>query len=151
MTNLGRETTYGVDRAELAPRVSAAWSPSFEHGRLGRIFGRGRGVLRGGYGLRFDRTNLTTSFDLPLEGIGFTEALRLSPRNSQGEPFRMGIDGPTPLPEMAPGTAPIVPAKDGSPVSGPTSSLLPAALVTITPPDPSAGRSSFWRFQWSSR
>ena len=112
--NLGRETTYETNHGNIAPRISAAWSPSFERGLLGKIFGTRKGVLRGGYGLLYDRTNLTTSFDLPRVGIGFTESLTLSPRNSQSQPFRVGIDGPMPLPEMAPATAPIVPGTNGS-------------------------------------
>jgi len=42
------------DTNNVAPRIGAAWSPS-PNGGLGRVlFGDGRGVLRGGYGIAYD-------------------------------------------------------------------------------------------------
>jgi hypothetical protein len=42
------------DNDNVAPRAGFAWSPSADSGVLGVLFGDGRGVLRGGYGIAYD-------------------------------------------------------------------------------------------------
>jgi len=56
---------YDWDYNNWSPRISAAWSPHFKEGILGRIFGDGKLVVRGGYSLVYDRmgNGLVTNFD----------------------------------------------------------------------------------------
>jgi outer membrane receptor protein involved in Fe transport len=42
------------DRNNWAPRAGLAYSPSFNNGVLGKIFGNGVTVIRGGYGIAYD-------------------------------------------------------------------------------------------------
>jgi hypothetical protein len=72
------------DWNNFAPRFGFAYSPSFEDGFLGKLFGGpGRSSIRGGYGIFYDRifTNLfgnssgnppfsNAIFDIPLNGSG---------------------------------------------------------------------------------
>ena len=120
----GREDYFDTDWSNLGPRVALAWSPSFERGWLGRLFGVDRSVLRGGYALAFDRTNSVRS--ILSMGMAFGENLNVfAPRcTAQGTPgpgcnpagsdpaavFRVGVDGPIPLPSHPAVTSPIVPS-----------------------------------------
>ena len=123
VTNAGESKYYEVDWSNLGPRFAATWNPPFEQGWLGKIFRHDKSVLRGGYGLVFDRTNSVQHiFAL---GMGYGENLSvLAPRctvngtpgpgcNPAGpEPsagYRVGIDGPVPTPQHPAVTAPIVP------------------------------------------
>ncbi len=56
---------YEWDKNNWSPRVAFAWSPRFSEGILGRIFGDGKLVIRGGYSLVYDRIGnaLATTFD----------------------------------------------------------------------------------------
>src|SRR5262249_10607861 len=47
--NLGMQYPYNPFYGGISPRAAVAWSPSFEHGILGAIFGHNQTVLRGGY------------------------------------------------------------------------------------------------------
>jgi hypothetical protein len=118
----GRDQYYDIDWSNLGPRLAATWSPPFESGFLGRIFAKDRSVLRGGYALVFDRTNSVQQ--ILAMGMGYGENLSvLGPRcDAAGTPgtncspggadplaaFRVGVDGPVPLPEHNAVTAPIV-------------------------------------------
>jgi hypothetical protein len=132
----GRADVFSVDYGNWAPRVSAAWNPSFRDGFLGRLFGDRKSVLRGGYGIAYDRVNTVQSVIIPMLGVGFAQTINLqaplcnangttvngcSPggfdaakgifTNAGGASFRVGVDGQIPTPP-APGalTSPIVPA-----------------------------------------
>jgi len=64
---------YKQDWNNFAPSLAFAWSPDFD-GLLGKIFGRnGKGVLRGGWRLTYDRigSQLAVNFDLN-SVLGFT-------------------------------------------------------------------------------
>lgn len=64
---------YKQDWNNFAPSIAFAWSPDFD-GLLGKIFGRnGKGVLRGGWRLTYDRigSQLAVNFDLN-SVLGFT-------------------------------------------------------------------------------
>ncbi len=101
----------------VAPRVAASWSPSFQKGILGAVFGQRKSVLRGGYSLMFDRV-LTTV--MVTSQISSNELLNSSatilapsctlsntpgPGCAAGVPFRVGVDGsafnPTPVATVA--------------------------------------------------
>lgn len=119
----GRGSYYDVDWSNLGPRLAATWNPPGESGWLGRVFKRDRAVLRGGYALVFDRTNSVRHI-LSL-GMGYGENLSvLGPRcTANGIPgagcdptgaapssaYRIGIDGPAPVPAHQAVTSPIVP------------------------------------------
>lgn len=119
----GRDSYYDVDWSNLGPRVAATWNPSGEQGWLGTIFKHDRAVLRGGYSLVFDRTNSVRHI-LSL-GLGFGENLSvLGPRcdangsraagcdpsgTAPTSSYRVGVDGPVPVPAVAAATSPIIP------------------------------------------
>jgi hypothetical protein len=123
VTNVGDSKYYQTDWTNLGPRLAATWNPPGQSGILGTIFRQDKSVLRGGYGLVFDRTNSVQHiFAL---GMGYGENLAvLSPRcDINGIPgagcqpngatpsaaYRVGVDGPIPTPQHPAVTAPIVP------------------------------------------
>ena len=124
--NSGRSDVFNVDYEDWAPRASAAWNPSFRNGFLGRIMGDRRTVVRGGYGISYDRVNTVQSVIIPMLGVGFAQTINIqSPGCAQsatpgtlcgvdttpgGSIFRVGQDGTIPTPPL-PGslTSPIVP------------------------------------------
>jgi hypothetical protein len=103
--NFGRSTPYNSDLNNLAPRLAVAWQ-------------RGRTVLRGGYGLVFDRTNGATAIFFPPLAVGFSQSVTCTGPRSNGtcatgsDPttaFRVGVDGSSinlPTPQRL--TSPIV-------------------------------------------
>lgn len=108
----GREGVFEVNRLDFSPHLSAAWQPSFKRGLLGRFLGDRRTVLRGGYRLIYDRANLVSTAAIPMLGVGFSQSLSVrGPTNVSGQPFRIGIDGKTPVPTLPVATSPIVPSQ----------------------------------------
>src|SRR5260370_7944180 len=61
--------------AGFNPRVSLAWSPSFDSGILGKIIGRNQTVVRGGYARIYGRLNGVDLMLVPLLGPGFLQAV----------------------------------------------------------------------------
>jgi hypothetical protein len=45
-----------VDSNNWAPRVGVVWSPRYESGLLGKVFGRDKTTIRGGLGIAYDAT-----------------------------------------------------------------------------------------------
>jgi hypothetical protein len=125
--NSGRSDAFSVDYGDWAPRLSAAWNPHFSSGLLGRAFGDGKTVIRGGYGIAYDRVNTVQSVIIPMLGVGFAQTINISAPlcNASGTPgtncavnttpggnsFRVGVDGTIPTPPL-PGSlqSPVVPA-----------------------------------------
>jgi hypothetical protein len=122
----GRSDVFDVDYGNWAPRASAAWNPSFRQGLLGRVFGDRKTVIRGGYGIAYDRVNTVQSVIIPMLGVGFAQTINLqSPAcGASGTPgalcnvdttpggsiFRVGVDGAIPTPPTPAGlTSPVVP------------------------------------------
>ena len=123
-----RDSLFDVDRSNWGPRVALAWNPTYQDGFLGRVMGS-RTVVRGGFGIVYDRVN-TISVILPAAfGIGFGQVLQtLAPTcaasmtpgagcdstagstNRGLSAFRLGVDGEAPIPAFTGGTSPIVPA-----------------------------------------
>ena len=60
----------------FSPRISAAWSPAFSGGFLGKVFGTKRSVIRGGYARIYDRNNAVDMVLTPLLGYGFGQPIR---------------------------------------------------------------------------
>jgi hypothetical protein len=127
--NSGRSDIYDTDRGDVGPRVSAAWSPSYSDGLLGRAFGQGKTVVRAGFGIYFDRINNVQSVEIPQLGVGFAQTLVLkSPsctvsgsagpgcnagaglNNIGASGFRVGVDGAIPVPTVPAVSSPVVPA-----------------------------------------
>jgi hypothetical protein len=99
---LGRRTIFDTDFSNWSPRLSVAWNP--------HLFGSRDMVIRGGYGLLYDRTVIATMITAPAFGYGFGEGQSYAVRNTQGLPFRVGVDWPLPLPSFAPATSPMMPS-----------------------------------------
>ena len=71
---------YPMDVNNLQPRLAAAWSPSFDGGFLGALFGEeGDSTIRGGFAITNDYfgSQLAVSFD-GLSTIGFTSSVGIS-------------------------------------------------------------------------
>jgi hypothetical protein len=133
--NSGRSDAFSVDYGDWAPRLSAAWNPHFSSGLLGRAFGDGKTVIRGGYGIAYDRVNTVQSVIIPMLGVGFAQTINISAplcnvngtasgcdptgfdaakgtfTNAGLASFRVGVDGTIPTPPL-PGSlqSPVVPA-----------------------------------------
>jgi len=124
--NSGRSDVFNVDYGDVAPRVSAAWNPSLTSGFLGRIFGDRKTVIRGGYGIAYDRVNTVQSVIIPMLGVGFAQTINVSTPDctASGTPgtqcgvdttpggsiFRVGVDGSIPVPAASAAlTPPVVP------------------------------------------
>jgi hypothetical protein len=56
---------FKTDWNNFAPRLAAAWNPSFNGGVLHKLFGDRKTVLRGGFGVSYDRINTSESVILP--------------------------------------------------------------------------------------
>ncbi len=121
----GRSDLFNTDYGDWAPRVSVAWNPSYDSGILGRLLGHGKTVVRGGFGISYDRTNIVTDVIPSLLGVGFANTFISSQPlcNASGTPgtacnpagtdpgsssFRIGQDGTVPLPTVTSTTSPII-------------------------------------------
>ena len=57
----GRPDLWNYDLHNFAPRVAVAWSPSFQDGWLGKLFGAdGKTSIRGGYGMYYSHFGAAT-------------------------------------------------------------------------------------------
>ena len=59
----------------FSPRASLAWSPNFDDGILGKVIGRNKTVIRGGYGRIYGRLNGVDLMLVPLLGPGLLQAV----------------------------------------------------------------------------
>ncbi|HTS26830.1 MAG TPA: carboxypeptidase-like regulatory domain-containing protein [Bryobacteraceae bacterium] len=98
----------------FSPRLSAAWNPKFSGGVLGKLFGSGKTVLRGGYGRIYGRLNGVNLVLVPLLGIGPLQPVTCAGPKMDGtcagannvdasNVFRIGTDGlvaPLPAPSQ---------------------------------------------------
>jgi hypothetical protein len=108
----GSKYPYNPYYGEFSPRVSFAWNPRFSDGILGKAFGTGKTVIRGGYSRIFGRLNGVDLVLVPLLGPGLLQGATcvnpLSPAGTAanaGNPcagsgvataanaFRIGADG----------------------------------------------------------
>ena len=122
----------------ISPRVSAAWNPRFQSGILGKLFGDGKTVIRGGYGRIFSRLNGVDLVLIPLLGVGLGQPLSCLGATSTGQclgnssatpqtAFRIGTDGlQAPLPSVSQTlTEPFIPGFNGNAAAGSGSVLDP--------------------------
>jgi hypothetical protein len=106
----GLKYPYNPYYAEFSPRASFAWNPHATDGVLGKVFGNGKTVVRGGYSRIFGRLNGVDLVLVPLLGPGLLQGVTCvnplmngtcnggaaaTPANA----FRIGTDGlSAPLP-----------------------------------------------------
>jgi hypothetical protein len=116
--NSSRDRIFDIDWKNIGPRVAAAWTPSFNSGLLGWMMGDRKTVVRGGYSVVFDRLNTVQTVVIPALGVGFAQTVNCrGPRiggacgntNDPSNGFRIGVDGPAPIPPIPAVTAPVVP------------------------------------------
>lgn len=102
----GLKYPYNPYYGEFSPRVSFAWNPRYSDGILGKIFGNGKTVIRGGYGRIFGRLNGVDLVLVPLLGPGLLQGVTCVNPLSNGScagsgvatpasAFRIGTDGLT--------------------------------------------------------
>ncbi|HTX35349.1 MAG TPA: carboxypeptidase-like regulatory domain-containing protein [Bryobacteraceae bacterium] len=102
----GLKYPYDPYYGEFSPRASLAWNPHYTDGLLGKIFGTGKSVVRGGYSRIFGRLNGVDLVLVPLLGPGLLQGVTCvnplmngscagsgvaTPANA----FRIGTDGLT--------------------------------------------------------
>jgi hypothetical protein len=119
-------SVFDTDWDNVSPRASAAWSPNFSGGFLGKLFGERKTVIRGGYSLVYDRQNIAQSVILPTQGVGFGQTINVTlplcnatgaggtncnpnGANVAVNGFRVGVDGNLPLPTTPTQTSPFAP------------------------------------------
>ena len=117
---------FDIDWHAIGPRVAAAWTPSASSGILGNLLGNRKTVVRGGFGLVYDRQNTVQSVIIPALGIGFAQTLNFTaaPCNTSGaggpgclptstnvaaRQFRVGVDGTLPVPQPGTQSVPVAP------------------------------------------
>ena len=71
----GLKYPYNPYYGEFSPRVSFAWNPHYSDGILGKVFGNGKTVLRGGYSRIFGRLNGVDLVLVPLLGPGLLQGV----------------------------------------------------------------------------
>jgi len=102
----GLKYPYNPYYAEFSPRVSFAWNPHYSDGIMGKLFGNGKTVLRGGYSRIFGRLNGVDLVLVPLLGPGLLQGVTCVGPLSNGTcagsgaqtpatAFRIGTDGLT--------------------------------------------------------
>jgi Carboxypeptidase regulatory-like domain len=124
----GQKYPYNPYYAEFSPKVSFAWNPHYNDGILGKLFGSGKTVVRGGYGRIFGRLNGVNLVLVPLLGPGLLQGVVCQNPLSNGTcagngvatpatAFRIGNDGLTaPLPAASPTLSqPFYPSVGGNP------------------------------------
>jgi len=109
----GLKYPYNPYYGGFSPRASLAWNPHFNDGILGKVFGNGKTVLRGGWGRIFGRLNGVNLVLVPLLGPGLLQGVTCPGASSNGQclgssnvdpanAFRIGADGLTaPLPPVS--------------------------------------------------
>ncbi len=75
-TNGGQKYPYDPFYGAFSPRVAAAWNPSYSDGLLGKVFGQGKTVIRGGYSRIFGRLNGVDLVLVPLLGTGLIQPVQ---------------------------------------------------------------------------
>jgi hypothetical protein len=117
----------------FSPRISLAYSPTWDTGFIGKLFGHKTTVIRGGYARIYDRTNGVDIVLTPLLGYGFAQPINCSGAGLNGQcngsktvdptasattdaagyigAFRIGVDGnKAPFPAVTPTLpVPVVP------------------------------------------
>src|SRR5581483_8118246 len=109
----GRKYPYNTFYGGFSPRLAAAWNPKFNGGILGKLFGSGQTVFRGGYSRIWARMNGINLVQVPLQGTGIGQPVSCIGASITGQclgtagvdpttAFRIGADGlSAPLPGVS--------------------------------------------------
>ncbi len=134
--NLHLKYPYNPFKRGFSPRFSLAWNPNFRSGLLGKLFGDGKTVLRGGYGRTWGRINGVNQVLVPLLGPGLLQPVTCGftlsngtcgTSNTLANAFRIGPDGLV-APLQAPSAnlpQPFFPGVGGQAVAGDSTVLDP--------------------------
>jgi len=71
----GPKYPYNPYYGEFSPRANFAWNPRYSDGILGKVFGSGKTVIRGGYARIFGRLNGVDLILVPLLGPGILQGV----------------------------------------------------------------------------
>jgi hypothetical protein len=126
--NIGGGEKYPFDPfyGELSPRLAAAWNPNFHDGLLGKLFGSGKTVVRGGYSRIYGRLNGGRVVGSPVLGAGLEQVDQCIGASITGQclgingvdpnsAFRIGTDGLSfPLPVTPTLPQPYYPGVNGA-------------------------------------
>jgi hypothetical protein len=134
----GPKYPYNPYYAEFSPRVNFAWNPRIDDGILGKVFGGGKTVIRGGYSRIFGRLNGVDLVLVPLLGPGILQGVTcVNPLNTGAcagsnvatpqNAFRFGPDGlVAPLAAASPSLPqPFIPGLGSNPESVDANTLDP--------------------------
>ncbi|HLK66979.1 MAG TPA: carboxypeptidase regulatory-like domain-containing protein [Bryobacteraceae bacterium] len=91
----GLKYPYNPFYGEFSPRASLAWSPKFSDGILGKVFGSGKTVVRGGYGRIYGRLNGVDLVLVPLLGPGLLQGVTCQNPSMTGACAGSGVVDPT--------------------------------------------------------
>src|SRR5271167_3755985 len=75
-TGGGQKYPYDPYYGAFSPRIAAAWNPNYSEGLLGKVFGQGKTVVRGGYSRIFGRLNGVDLVLVPLLGTGLIQPVQ---------------------------------------------------------------------------
>jgi hypothetical protein len=113
-TGDGPKYSYNPYYGEFSPQVSFAWNPHYSDAVLGKVFGSGKTVVRGGYARIYGRLNGVNLVLVPLLGPGLLQGVVCQNPISNGTcagtgvatpdtAYRIGVDGlAAPLPAASP-------------------------------------------------
>jgi hypothetical protein len=134
----GPKYPYNPYYGEFSPRANFAWNPRYSDGLLGKVFGSGKTVIRGGYARIFGRLNGVDLILVPLLGPGILQGVTCVNPLSTGAcagsgvatpatAFRFGPDGLTaPLSAASPTfPQPFIPGLGSNPESVDANTLDP--------------------------
>ncbi|HTX35348.1 MAG TPA: carboxypeptidase-like regulatory domain-containing protein [Bryobacteraceae bacterium] len=91
----GLKYPYDPYYGEFSPRINFAWNPHASSGLLGKMFGNGKTVIRGGYSRIFGRLNGVDLVLVPLLGPGLLQGVTCVGPLTNGTCAGPGV--PTPL------------------------------------------------------
>jgi len=72
----GLKYPYNPYYGSFSPRLGVAWSPNYDNGWLGSVFGHGKSVLRGGFSIIYGRLNGVDLVLVPLLGTGLLQPVQ---------------------------------------------------------------------------
>jgi hypothetical protein len=91
----GLKYPYNPFYGEFSPRVAFAWNPHYGDGILGKLFGNGKTVLRGGYSRIYGRLNGVDLVLVPLLGVGLLQPVTCQGAAKNGQCLGTGNVDPT--------------------------------------------------------
>lgn len=127
IANAGGRKVVNTDWSNVAPRIGIAWNPTITSGFWGKLFGGQKTVVRGGFGVVYDRSNMVQEVEIPMLGVGFADTVTVptpacnitgaggsgcTPGNANPalSNFRVGVDGTLPVPVLSATTSPVIPS-----------------------------------------